>query len=182
MLRTPSFTLTTGKLFYLVRGSGKAFAAVNAHVMIAGLLHARVSSSPTAGDGFSVANARPHALSRTQRVHVEFRRPPRRLCRALVVQANEKPAPLQPANPLLLHLVEENKNASLKNWPRPFRNLARSRRSASAHDRILHTPDAGPQAFLATGWYSTKTCSSWKKTGRNSARGRSLLSVSSDIY
>src|SRR5262249_1116412 len=35
-LRTPTFKLTTGKLFYLVKGNGRAYAAVDAHVLIAG--------------------------------------------------------------------------------------------------------------------------------------------------
>jgi len=39
MVRTPEFTLTKGTLWYLVRGSVRAYAAVNSHLVIAGPLH-----------------------------------------------------------------------------------------------------------------------------------------------
>jgi dsDNA-binding SOS-regulon protein len=38
-LRTPTFTLTSGKLHYLVRGQGHAYAAVDSHSVLAGPLH-----------------------------------------------------------------------------------------------------------------------------------------------
>src|SRR5262249_20172225 len=41
-LRTPSFVVGPGKVFYLVRGAGLAYASVCSHVMIAGPLHANV--------------------------------------------------------------------------------------------------------------------------------------------
>lgn len=41
-LRTPEVTLKTGRLWYLVRGSGRAYAAVNSHLVIAGPLHAAI--------------------------------------------------------------------------------------------------------------------------------------------
>src|SRR5262249_52757890 len=41
-LRTPNFTIKSGKVFYLVRGSGRAYAAVSQHVMINGPLHGQL--------------------------------------------------------------------------------------------------------------------------------------------
>ena len=38
-LRTPSFTIGSGTVWYLVRGAGRAYAAVNSHLIIAGPLH-----------------------------------------------------------------------------------------------------------------------------------------------
>jgi hypothetical protein len=41
-LRTPSFLVGPGRVFYLVRGAGHAYASVHSHVMIAGPLHGNV--------------------------------------------------------------------------------------------------------------------------------------------
>jgi hypothetical protein len=70
-LRTPSFTLAAGKLYYLVRGAGTAYAAVDEHTMIAGPLHGQfVLSIPAAADFRWVA----HDLApyKGHRTHVEF--------------------------------------------------------------------------------------------------------------
>src|SRR5919202_1488177 len=41
-LRTPKVTLKSGLLRYLVRGSGRAYASVDSHLIVAGPLHGRV--------------------------------------------------------------------------------------------------------------------------------------------
>ncbi len=41
-LRTPSFTLESGRLHYLVRGKGHVYAAVDSHLMIEGPLHGQL--------------------------------------------------------------------------------------------------------------------------------------------
>src|SRR5262249_43600479 len=41
-IRTPTFRLKEGKLFYLVRGAGMAYAPVGAHALIAGPLHGQL--------------------------------------------------------------------------------------------------------------------------------------------
>jgi len=48
-IRTPSFTITSGKMFYLVKGNAQVYAAVSQHVLIAGPLHARLFQSIKAG-------------------------------------------------------------------------------------------------------------------------------------
>jgi hypothetical protein len=44
-LRTPTVTLSNGRLFYLVRGAGHAYAAVDSHRLIAGPLHGALVQS-----------------------------------------------------------------------------------------------------------------------------------------
>ena len=41
-LRTPEVTFTSGSLWYLVRGAGRAYAVANSHIMIQGPLHGRL--------------------------------------------------------------------------------------------------------------------------------------------
>ena len=70
-LRTPTFPLTTGKVFYLVKGSGFVYAAVGSHVMIAGPLHGQIVRTVNAGKRFQWIE---HDLSayQGQRIHLEF--------------------------------------------------------------------------------------------------------------
>jgi hypothetical protein len=42
MLRTPTVTLKSGRMYYLVRGSGRCYAAVDSHIMLSGPLHGRL--------------------------------------------------------------------------------------------------------------------------------------------
>jgi len=41
-LRTPEVTFTSGSVWYLVRGAGRAYAVANSHIMIQGPLHGRL--------------------------------------------------------------------------------------------------------------------------------------------
>ncbi|HWB12008.1 MAG TPA: PSD1 and planctomycete cytochrome C domain-containing protein [Pirellulales bacterium] len=70
-LRTPTFTLDGGKLYYLVSGSGYAYAAVYSHRMNNGPLHGALVREWQAGERFQWIE---HDLSayRGQRVHIEF--------------------------------------------------------------------------------------------------------------
>lgn len=71
LLRTPTFTLRGGKLFYLVSGSGYAYAVVNSHRLNNGPLHGALVREWRAGERFQWIE---HDLSvyRGQRVHIEF--------------------------------------------------------------------------------------------------------------
>ncbi|HKB35466.1 MAG TPA: DUF1549 domain-containing protein, partial [Gemmataceae bacterium] len=51
-LRSPNFTIKSGKVFYLVRGNGRAYAAVSQHVMINGPLHGQLILPINAGERF----------------------------------------------------------------------------------------------------------------------------------
>src|SRR5262249_40156885 len=70
-LRTQRFPLNGNKLFYLVRGTGMAYAAVGQHVMINGPLHGRLVLNFKTGDRFQWVT---HDLTpyKGQRLHVEF--------------------------------------------------------------------------------------------------------------
>jgi len=91
-LRTPNFTLERGKLFYLVRGAGTAYAAVDGHTVIAGPLHGPILKGiPDAKDYRWVE----HDLAgyKGQRLHVELTADPKTdFAVAMVVQADETPA------------------------------------------------------------------------------------------
>jgi hypothetical protein len=70
-LYTPTFPLTTGKVFYLVKGSGFVYAAIGSHITIAGPLHGQLVLSFNAGERFQWIA---HDLSayQGQRIHLEF--------------------------------------------------------------------------------------------------------------
>jgi hypothetical protein len=99
---TPSFVVTTGKLFYRVKGAGTAYAAVEGHGMIAGPLHGQLLLNFTAGDGFRwvVHDLTPYKGLRT---HVEFTPADASdLAIARVVQAEHEPrSKLRPSGGLL---------------------------------------------------------------------------------
>ncbi len=107
-LRTPTFTLTGGKVYYLVRGAGRAYAAVDQHLMIAGPLHARLVLPIHAEDRFQWVE---HDLTpyRGQHVHVEFTADPgASFAVAQVVQAATVPGLADPPSAALLRLIDEN--------------------------------------------------------------------------
>ena len=90
-IRTPSFMLDKAKLYYLVRGAGRAYAAVDGHTLIHGPLHGRlVKGFPDTADFRWVEQD----LSdyRGQRLHVELTADPRTdFAVAVVVQADMAP-------------------------------------------------------------------------------------------
>ena len=47
-IRTPTFTISPGKVFYRVKGAGMVYAAVDSHMMIAGPLHGDLVADITA--------------------------------------------------------------------------------------------------------------------------------------
>ncbi|HET6884103.1 MAG TPA: PSD1 and planctomycete cytochrome C domain-containing protein [Pirellulales bacterium] len=71
MLRTPTFTLVGGKIYYLASGSGYAYAVVHSHRLNNGPLHGALVREWQSGDDFQWIE---HDLSayRGQRVHIEF--------------------------------------------------------------------------------------------------------------
>ena len=71
-LRTRTITLQNGNLFYLVRGSGRAYAVVDSHLVVAGPLHGRLLmewESPPDQWKWIRHDLTPY---RDHRVHVEF--------------------------------------------------------------------------------------------------------------
>lgn len=117
MLRTPSFKLGGGKLYYLVRGSGYAYAAVDSHRMNNGPLHGAFIREWKAGDKPQWIE---HDLSvyAGRRVHIEFSPRPAEeigagesglLSLAMVVEAEKAPGSLKgPPAELLAALGQQS--------------------------------------------------------------------------
>jgi hypothetical protein len=91
-IRTPTFTITRGKVFYLVKGNGLAYAAVSQHVMINGPLHGQLVLPLRGGDRFRWVA---HDLDRYKGLpaHIEFTATDNSdFAVAMVVQATNAPA------------------------------------------------------------------------------------------
>jgi hypothetical protein len=104
-IRTPGFALKSGKLYYLVRGMGQAYAAVGQHTLINGPLHAQLVSEIKTGGKYRWV---PHDLSayQGQPAHVEFTAQPGQDFEiAMVVQSDQ--SPLDKADPLVPKLTGE---------------------------------------------------------------------------
>ena len=107
-LRSPKFRLGSGRLFYLVRGSGRVYASVDSHVMVTGPLHARVIANfagPTAYDGLRWVehDLRPYA---GHLVHLEFTAEKRmEMSLVAVVEADRQPGYPTLPNMLLRDLI-----------------------------------------------------------------------------
>jgi hypothetical protein len=73
MLRTPSFSLGSGRLHYLIRGKARVYAAVDAHIMLEGPLHGVLTKTFDTGAATEPQwvshDLSPYAGHRT---HVEF--------------------------------------------------------------------------------------------------------------
>ena len=120
MLRTPSFKLGGGKLYYLVRGSGYAYAAVDSHRMNNGPLHAALIRQWKAGDKPQWIE---HDLTAYagRRVHIEFSPRPAEeigagesglLSVAMVVEAEKAPGSLERPHAGLLQALSRQSPTS----------------------------------------------------------------------
>ena len=91
-LHTPGFTIKTGPVHFLVKGNGKAYAAVDAHTVINGPLHrALVKDFTTAGKWQWITHdLAPYA---GQRAHMEFSPNDNNNFAVAMVVQGEKPAP-----------------------------------------------------------------------------------------
>jgi cytochrome c553 len=141
-LRTPSFTLTGGKVFYLVRGSGIAYASVGQHVMIAGPLHAHLVTALNAGGGFRWLMQDLTAY-KGLRLHVEFTaQPGADFAVAQVVQADRPPRPPDRPNPALLRLLSGTEAASVETLAAGYQRLVADLTERLATDRLEGTDQA----------------------------------------
>ena len=106
-LRTPEVTLGSGRLWYLARGAGRVYAAVNSHLMIAGPLHGALLTEWTDGQkGWRWVH---HDLTAYagHRAHIEFSPSgASELEVAAVVEADREPPPVsRPDDPLAAALT-----------------------------------------------------------------------------
>ncbi len=93
-LRSSEVTLKSGQAWYLVRGSGRAYAAVNSHLVIAGPLHGVVLKEWDGKPGqWQWVN---HNLSAYagHRLHFEFTPKEGEMAVAMVVDSDKQPPPI----------------------------------------------------------------------------------------
>ncbi len=91
-LRTPEVTLAGERLWYLVKGAGRAYAVVNSHLVIAGPLHGALLREWKADGNRWQWVEHPLKSYAGHRVHVEFSPGDDGECAiAMVVQSAEKP-------------------------------------------------------------------------------------------
>lgn len=114
-LRTLTVTLQSGNLFYLVRGSGRAYAVVDSHLVVAGPLHGRVLmewDGPPNQWRWIRHDLTPY---QNHRAHIEFTpRNPGEFVISRVVEADKEPALPDLHNTLLANsLAAANDLASL---------------------------------------------------------------------
>jgi hypothetical protein len=141
-LRTPSFTLTGGKAFYLVRGTGIAYAAVGQHVMINGPLHARLVLNFKTGERFQwvVHDLTPY---QGQRLHIEFTGADGSdFGVAMVAQGTNGPGVVDPPNRQVLRLLESDAAASPEQLAAGYRQMLLETVEQLATDRINRSADA----------------------------------------
>ncbi len=98
-LRTPTFRVTAGRVHYLVRGAGMAYAAVAGHTLIHGPLHGHLVTEFPAQPTFRWVS---HDLSayKGQFTHIEFTPAAGELAVAMVVQGDVAP-PVPGVEPLV---------------------------------------------------------------------------------
>jgi Protein of unknown function (DUF1549)/Protein of unknown function (DUF1553)/Planctomycete cytochrome C len=138
-LCTPTFRVTKGKVFYLVKGAGAAYASVGAHVEIDGPLHGQLVSTLPPGNDFHWAG---QDLTRYQGLdaHIEFTAAPGSdFAVAMVVQAEQSPGSVDRPNRTLLAMLEEAKSseALAAGYGRLFADLAKR----LAADEVADAPD-----------------------------------------
>jgi cytochrome c553 len=160
MLRTPTFQIKSGRVYYLVRGNGRAYAAVEAHGMISGPLHGKLIRSLQATPGFRWIE---HDLTPYQgrRAHVEFTPAPgSNFAVAQVVQADRMPEYVAPFGDLLPANEADSADAYQRLFLAVVDKLAAGRLSTASeaalvnwmlHDRELFPAAASDEltAFLA---------------------------------
>src|SRR5262249_33461818 len=140
-IRTPSFSLTTGRLYYLVRGVGQAYAAVGQHTLINGPLHAQLVAGIKTGEAFQWVD---HDLTayKGQLAHVEFTAAGGHVFEiAMVVQA-ERPPVLAERPHRALQRVLAGDVHSLQTLSAGYQHLFLDLCDKLAVGRLAEQPDA----------------------------------------
>jgi hypothetical protein len=147
MLRTPNFTVNAGKVYYLVKGSGHAYASVATHALIAGPLHGKLILPINAGPRFRWVA---HDLSayKGYPAHVQFTTAGKgEFAVAMVVQADKAPADPDRPNPALLRLAADNP-LSAERLARGYQRLFCNVLARLEDDHLIGKPGAADQASL----------------------------------
>jgi hypothetical protein len=150
-LRTPSFTLKGGKVFYLVRGKGMAYAAVDAHLLIEGPLHGALVLDLNAGPEFRWVA---HDLTPYQghRTVIEFTAAEGAdFAVAMVVQADQPPWSVDRPGSALLARLSGKEAATLEGLAAGYQRIFLDVLKRLEEDRLVGAPGASEHARLA-GW------------------------------
>ncbi len=162
-LRTPSFAITSGTVWYLVRGAGRAYAAVNSHLIVAGPLHAatlmewRDNKDPfmESRDQKDRWHWVSHNLSayKGSRCHVELSPAGAgEFAVAMVVQGERPPPLFDRPNALLAAALTTAAGAADAGFPalaKAYQELFTQAATALAEDRLATAPNARDLARLA---------------------------------
>ncbi len=148
-IRTPTFTVGAGRVFYLVRGAGMVYAAVNSHVMIAGPLHGDLVADIPAGDHLHWASI-DLAPYQGRRAHLEFTAAEGSdFAVARVAQAGAAPGSVDPPNRALLNLLSGDDAGSPERLAAGYQRLFAETAKRLGADQIVGTLDAASFARLA---------------------------------
>jgi hypothetical protein len=150
-LKTPTFTLTTGQVHYLIEGVGHVYSAVDSHAMINGPLHGELAKD-TGGNADLPARWITHDLSRYagHRVHLEFSPKGDEDFRVrMIVQGERPPAPSRQANQLLAQVQEAQKSGSKDAVAVACRNVVMSAASCLAADKPADDKQFADKAIVA---------------------------------
>jgi hypothetical protein len=145
-LRTPTFGLRSGRIHYLVRGKGQAYAAVDSHAMIAGPLHAQIVLPLDAGDSYHwvMHDLLPYA---GHRAHVEFTAASGSdFAVSMVVQSEQAPGAIDPAAVSVAWHLQSARSASPEALARAYRTLFQRVLHALEQDRLAAEPELVPLA------------------------------------
>ena len=148
-IRTPTFTVGGGRVFYRVRGAGLVYAAVDSHAMIAGPLHGQLVGDIPASDTlhWAAIDLMPY---KGRRAHLEFTAAEGSdFAVARVVQADGAPGPVDPPNRALLNLLSGEDASSPERLAAGYQRLFQESAKGLAADQIVSAPEAADFARLA---------------------------------
>ncbi len=150
-IRTPSFSLTTGKVFYLVRGTGQAYAAVGQHTLINGPLHAQLVKPLDTKAAYQWVA---HDLTAYQGLltHIEFTAlAGHDLEIAQIIQAEQPPVLIGNANFILSHVLGEDDVNSLQALAERYQRLFAEAAGGLAKDASAR-PNAAHDCARLVNW------------------------------
>jgi len=148
-IRTPTFTINPGKVFYRVKGAGLVFAAVDSHVMIAGPLHAELVANilDSVSYHWAMLDLTPYT---GRRAHLEFTAADGSdFAVASVVQAEAAPVPANKANHALLTLLSGEEAGTPERLAAGYQRLFLDATKRLSADQNVGTPEASDYALLA---------------------------------
>ena len=146
-LRTPTFTLKTGKLYYLARGTVRVYATVDSYTLQRGPLYDELTRrwKDVPELRWIEQDLTGH---RGHRVHLEFSpEGSDELEIAMVIEAERKPAPYAPPNDLLMGRLETCR--SVPALARAYQELLLEASDRLAGDSIAGSPRTATFARLA---------------------------------